>query len=298
MEDRMFASAALDSRPTRRAERDIARRRSWKLTVWIIVAAIAIVVIAGLVYQATGGRWFTVQTPSMGQTAPIGTLVLDSPASYSSLRVGQIISFHPPTAPSETYTHRIVGITDVGISTKGDINGAADPWLLHRGDIIGRATAILPGIGWLVKGVPYLLIGGIIVWLVTTPLRSPTSRAAWRITGVAFVIAITAYLLRPFVGVLLLATTTTRHGASAILVSSGLLPIRVTALHGSSVHLVSGEVGQVTIPELTKTGHYALSSALDLPLLGWILFVFLCLTPLLWVLFVGLPPDPDRELRR
>jgi len=294
----MSASVALDSRPTRRAEREIAARRSWKITVWVIAIAVLAIVIVGLTYQALGGRWFIVQTPSMGQTAPIGTLVLDSPARYGSLKVGEIISFHPPTDPSETYTHRIVKIDDGAISTRGDINGEADPWQLHSGDIIGRVTTILPGVGWLLRGLPFLLIGGVVIWLITTPLRSPTSRAAWRISGFAFVVAIAAYVLRPFVGVIVLATTTGHHSASATLVSSGLLPIRVTALHGTSVHLVSGQVGEVKVPSLTSTGHYVISSALDLSFLGWVVFILFCLAPLLWVFLVGLPADPDRELRR
>jgi signal peptidase I len=294
----VVSAVGYDVRPSRRAARASAQRRSWTIAVWVIASAILVVVCFGLLFQLAGGRWFIVQTPSMGQAAPIGTLVFDSPATYSSLRVGQIISFHPPTSPDETYTHRIVSITSAGISTRGDINGATDPWTLHRADIIGRVTTILPGIGWLARALPYLLIGAVLVWVATTPLRSPTTRSAWRISGLSLVAAFTAFMLHPFVGVLVLQTSASRRSASATLVSSGLLPIRVTAAGGTSAHLVSGQVGTVSIPSLARNGHYALSSALDLSIWGWIIFILLCMVPLLWVLVIGLPRDPYRELRR
>ena len=104
------------------------------------VLTVAVVAVA-LGFQASGGRWFIVETPSMGQAAPVGTFVLTQPVAVGDLAVGDIVSFHPPTAPGEVYTHRIVS-TDGGlVTTQGDINSVSDPWTLSDGDLIGRAFA-------------------------------------------------------------------------------------------------------------------------------------------------------------
>jgi len=66
-----------------------------------------------------------VTTPSMGPAAPVGTLILTRPVRIGDTRVGDIIAFHPPTEPRETFTHRVVTVDpDGGLRTRGDINGA------------------------------------------------------------------------------------------------------------------------------------------------------------------------------
>ncbi|WP_367379197.1 S26 family signal peptidase [Subtercola boreus] len=103
--------------------------------VLLIAAAIllAVLLLAALVFFITGGRWFVVQTPSMGETAPVGTLILTTPTN-GQVAVGDIITFRPPTSPGEVYTHGIIAISaDGAISTRGDINGATDPWQLRAG---------------------------------------------------------------------------------------------------------------------------------------------------------------------
>jgi signal peptidase I len=257
------------------------------------VAAVALlaVLVAALVFLAAGGRWFVVATPSMGTTAPVGTLVLTSPTVLGALHSGDIISFHPPTAPGETYTHRIVNISPEGdITTKGDINGAVDPWTLHGPDLIGKATTVLPAVGWLARGLPILVIGGVLVFLLTRLVRSLQWRAALRIVGAALVVSVAAFVLRPFTGVEVLQTYVADGKAGATVVSTGLLPIRVTAEHGNHVDLLTGQVGQLSIPTYLEDGYYRMSSALHLDLLGWIAFLLVCCIPLIGTMIFGLPP--------
>ncbi|WP_434318962.1 S26 family signal peptidase [Leifsonia sp. P73] len=68
-------------------------------------------------FWSTGWRWFIVESPSMGRTAPVGTLVVTSPVSVSAVHVGDVITFHPPTSPDETYTHRVREVTPPGRSS-------------------------------------------------------------------------------------------------------------------------------------------------------------------------------------
>lgn len=261
---------------------------------WIGAILAVAVVVGVLVFYLGGGRWFIVETPSMGRTAPVGTLIIDSPTTVDALRVGDIITFHPPTAPASVYSHRITAITPTGlISTRGDINGSADPWALRNGDVIGKVISVLPGVGWLVRATPLLLIGFVAVWFLSRYARNPTRRASYRVVGFCVAGAAVTFFLRPFVGIVLLGETVTSAGVHATVVSTGLLPIQVTAVGGTHVQLVSGAVGQLTTHSFAADGQYQFASSLDLPFLGWVIYGLICALPLLWCLIVGLPPAQD-----
>jgi signal peptidase I len=262
---------------------------------WLVSAIVVALILVGVLFQLAGGRWFIVQTPSMGETAPVGTLVLTQPTTVSALHVGDIITFHPPTEPSAVFTHRISAISaSGGVTTRGDANGATDPWVLHDRDLVGRASLVAPQLGWLVKAIPLLFVGFALVWLIARSLRSATTRAAFRILGATFVVSLVAFILHPFVSATLVASRSSHAGAHAVIASTGILPIRVSAAHGTSVHLVSGQVGEVSFPA-QRNGYYQLASSLDLPWWGWVILGVICATPLLWCLIVGLPPRPEKE---
>ncbi|MEJ2869474.1 hypothetical protein WCD74_16980 [Actinomycetospora sp. OC33-EN08] len=131
----------------------------------------ALVVLAGLVgvgsWYATGGRWQVVATPSMGTAAPVGTLVLTRPAR--SVEVGDVVTYRPPVANHPlTVTHRVVSLApDGSFRTRGDINGAEDPWTVGPADLVGEAAVVAPGLGWLLKALPLLASGSLLLWWVT-----------------------------------------------------------------------------------------------------------------------------------
>jgi len=268
------------------------RDRVQSVAIWTGAALATAIVLLALVFHAQGGRWFIVETPSMGTVAPVGTLVLTTPVEAADVHVGDIITFHPPTEPKAVYTHRVVSITARGIATRGDINGATDPWSLGQTALIGKATAIVPALGWLIRGLPILLVGTAFVLLATRLIANPSRRVSYRILGFSMLASLTVYVLKPFVGLVVLTTTPTAHGASAQVVSTGLLPISVSAKGGTSVDLVAGQVGTVSA-KTADLGHYSLSSGLHLTLPEWILFAAICAIPLLWTFVVGLPPETD-----
>jgi signal peptidase I len=271
-------------------------RRHPAVTAISIISATAgtILLIAALLFHLQGGHWFIVKTPSMGTAAPVGTLVLTTPTTATHLQVGDVIAFHPPTTPAETYTHRIVKIGPTGlISTKGDINGATDPWQLTNANLIGQATVLLPGMGWLIRGLPITLLGIVIVFLATARVRNATRKSSYRIAGISLAVSVAAFFLKPFTGVVI-ETTSVRNGSpTATVVSTGLFPIRVTATHGTHTDLVSGQLGQVHVPASVHHGFYALTTGLHLSFWGWVALIGACCLPLLWTLIVGLPPKDD-----
>jgi len=255
----------------------------------VLATLVAAIAAAAAVFFIGGGRWFLVATPSMGQSAPVGTLVLTLPATVDELEVGDVITFRPQTERSKVYTHRVVSISGTGrVHTRGDINGAEDPWELEATDIIGRAAAVLPGVGWAIRALPLLALGAAGLWLVTARFLPRDDRSAARVIGASFVVSLTAFILRPFVGVAMLATTVKDGAAQATVVSTGLLPIRAQVADGTSVDLVSGAMGTLSAP-VSDAGHYPAVTALNLPPAGWLVLGLVCAIPLLWCLIVGLP---------
>ncbi|GAA4266587.1 S26 family signal peptidase [Frondihabitans peucedani] len=256
----------------------------------VAVAATTLIAAAAL-FHFHGGAWFIVKTPSMGTAAPVGTLVLTVPTTVSDLHVGDVVAFHPPTNLAETYTHRIIAISADGLlTTRGDINGATDPWQVTGQDLVGKAVTILPGLGWLIRGVPIVLLGIVVVFLATSRVKDATKRSAYRLSGMSLAVSAAAFVLKPFTGVVVEQVTTKGGHPGATVVSTGLLPIRVQALHGTHADLVAGQVGHVTVPASAHQAFYSLSTGLHLGLWGWVALIGVCCAPLLWTMIVGLPP--------
>lgn len=230
--------------------------------------AVIVVALAGTaVFLLRGGRLFIIQTPSMGLAAPIGSLVATSPVAWGHLHVGDVISFHPPTDLAQTYTHRIVSISARGIQTRGDLNGATDGWLLHPGNVIGRADVILPGGGWILEMTPWLLAGASLVWWVSRFIDSREWRAAAQHVGVVSVLALVVRHFQPLFRIIVLNFGATAHGDRARVVSEGLLPTAVNASGGAHLVLHYGQSAVVPVVPDHITQRFTLAEHvyLDIP---------------------------------
>jgi hypothetical protein len=162
---------------------------------------------------------------------------------------------------------------------------------------VGRADVLLPGVGWLARALPWLVLGGVALWAVTLLVPSRTPRSALRVVGSTLVLAVVATALRPFTAATVLATTAADDGRGGVVtvVSTGLLPSRLATEHGSAVVLASGEVGTLDVPALLPAGSpgggVMISIAPHLPPLGWLVVALVCCLPLVWCLTVGLAPQ-------
>ena len=255
----------------------------------IVLAGLAVLIaVFGFCWRVTGGHWEVVATPSMGRTAPVGSLVFTRPAEVAAVRIGEVVSYHPPGPRAETITHRVVRLDDNGmLHTRGDINAAEDAWPVGNDNLVGRVVSIWWGFGWLLRALPLLIIGGLIIWWATKLWVAPRWRGPLRVFGSSVVISVIAIVLKPFVGMMLLSTTADDAGTHATLVSTGMLPIRISAGTGGSVDLVDGQVGVLTTQLANGTSGTKLSAAVHLSFLGWIIAIGLWLIPLL----VGLIAD-------
>lgn len=276
----------------------LAGRAGWRhLVLLAAVAALATALSTGVAFWASGGRWFDVTSPSMGTAAPVGTLMLTRPVAVADLRVGDVVAFHPPGRATVTYTHRVVDISGDRVSTRGDVNGALDPWTVRNDDLVGRVGTRLWAVGYLVRALPLLLLGLFSLWgvsrLLAVGLRGPA-----RLLGSALLLSLVAARLKPFVGVTSLVSVSDAGTTRMTMVSTGLLPIRLRAAAGVAqpLDLRSGQTGVLTITSPPPDGRLQVLAGLHMPLGWWVLLGAIWLTPLLCTLLAGLWPVPEESV--
>ncbi|MBD8540618.1 S26 family signal peptidase [Frigoribacterium sp. CFBP 8751] len=262
---------------------------------WGIVAAVIITVLLGLGWLlGSGGKILMVKTPSMGQAAPVGSLLVDRPVALSSVRAGDIVTYAVADRPGITYTHRVVGINaDSSLTTKGDINGAIDPWPVTSDMLLGSPALIVPGAGWLVTALPVLLLGSLLIWFLTGPFTDKVTRSSLRLAGLALVFSYAAFLYKPFVNLDVLTNVASAGSVEATVVSTGLFPVQVSGPGGAAVTLSSGEVGTLHIHDLAQNGYYQVAANLHLPWTGWVIVAAICAVPLLIAYTIGRNPEGE-----
>jgi hypothetical protein len=268
----------------------------------VATAAVALLAFTAfcIAWRVDGGRWERVETPSMGEVAPVGSLLWVKAADPDALHVGDFISFHPPgSSDGVTYSHLIHEMHEDGtFTTKGVIPGP-DPWQLTPDDVVGTVRMNWWGVGWIVAAGPLLIIG----FLVVAFLRS-LARRRWRLpitlVGSSLVVSVAIVLYQPFINAQQLAfAPVAGGGANATYVGTGLLPIRLTAHHGASVVLSDGEVGTVHVSKVDRDGKLRVGLRPAIPFWWWVALVLACFLPALYSLVIGFPPlPPDADGRR
>lgn len=251
----------------------------------IIVGLVVVATSLGFLLAGVSGlKWFTVETPSMGQAAPRGSLVVTEPVAFNQLVVGDIISFHPPTSPTQTYTHRIAAITANGVVTKGDINGSVDGWNLHSKDLIGRATLILPAAGWLLKILPLLGVGLLLVWALSLLVPNRQARGSLRLFGSSMVFTYAITMVRPFSNFEVVDSLPSPLGKNQVdytVVNTGILPMAFKSSDGSSIVLNDGQVGVVHATVNPSANFVDLGAHLSLQPWQMVTFGFIGAIPLM-----------------
>jgi signal peptidase I len=260
-------------------------RRVAVLTTLVVVLTVAIV----WMIVTSGLRFFMVSSPSMGVTAPVGTLVVSRPSP--DYQVEDIVSFD---RDDRTYTHRIIAANpDGSFVTRGDLNNVADPLPVLPSQIIGKAVWLAPGLGWLWRGLPLLIIGALIVVGVSR-LRRLDHPWQWvlRISGWTLVFCLVAMWLRPWVGVAMLGSTPAAGaGVDMHVVNTGLFPLDVLG-----ERLVSGQDATIRVTQLNDRGEYTITPGLAFHWWEQVGLFLICLIPMALSFLIREKDEPTRAL--
>jgi signal peptidase I len=251
-----------------------------RTAVWILFVAVLLgsVACAG-VWLLGGGRWYIVRTPSMGTAAPVGTLLWVQPVDYSTIHVGDFITFQPPGS-STTYSHRVIAIeTDGTLRTKGDANSAPDTWTLTKANVIGKVDMRWWAVGWLVRAAPIVIGGALLLWLLVARFTPRPWRSPVAIVGAAVLVSVSTFVLRPLVGAERIALIPTGDGVRATYISTGLLPLHLRAAGGAQVDLRNGQTGSVFTNHLGSPGGVLINLDPNIAWWFWICLVGVCFLP-------------------
>jgi signal peptidase I len=162
-------------------------RRLLNAVVMVLLLTVAAALVAVVVSSTLGNRALIVRSGSMGQTAPVGSLVLVHPVSSDALRVGTIVVLQPkPTAGKVVppTLHRAIAVKHtpqgVLVRTKGDANLVADPNPSVLGPTVLTPAHVIPWLGYLV-GATRTWIGWLLLLVVPGAiLFAFVLRSIWR----------------------------------------------------------------------------------------------------------------------
>jgi signal peptidase len=144
----------------------------------LLLAAGLAVLAAGVTVRLADLRFATVLSNSMQPTFSAGDVVVTQGVPISSVRVGDVITFVPPTE-ARPLIHRIASLNNGVITTRGDANSVEDPWhLTLSGPSVGRLVAVLPFLGWLtqLQRPAFVLAGLLMVLAFALELRKEVAR--------------------------------------------------------------------------------------------------------------------------
>lgn len=151
MEGELAASRRARHRVSAKARPRLTGPRAFGAVLLAALVAGCIVVVAAV----TSGDWQVqpILSGSMRPGFPVGGVVAVQRVPASSLQVRDVVLFHPPGHPNDTYVHRIISMTKSPsgyiIKTQGDANQYPDPWTIRfKGKWAYEARFTLPLIGY------------------------------------------------------------------------------------------------------------------------------------------------------
>lgn len=105
-----------------------------------------------------GYRYYIVLTESMSPKYNVGDVVFVHIENSDNINVGDVITFNPSSDSDAYLTHRVtekltdyLGTEITCFKTKGDANDSEDSFLIDETRVIGKVTAAIPKIGYIIR---------------------------------------------------------------------------------------------------------------------------------------------------
>ena len=166
------------------------RRGGVRRLVGATLTAATVAAVAVLVAVAAAPRlgWFRVETVLSGSMRPAfapGDLILVRPEPASAVRAGQVISYSIPVGDHHVESHRIVRVVRGGahpvVITKGDANGAPDPWRARLDSPTAwRLWLVVPKLGLVIGALRSPAVHLLTVLIAPLALAALWLMAIWR----------------------------------------------------------------------------------------------------------------------
>jgi hypothetical protein len=210
----------------------------------------------------------------------VGSLVVDRPLQ-GPVHVGELVTFHPPDTPNETYTHEISHIFSNGmIQTRGVANPSHDPWLITRSDIVGRAVFHVRGLGWLLKALPLLAVG-VLAWVLARQWVTRRLRRAWDRLWLTALVVLPIWAFHPLVRATVMSISLLpNHLVRTTVVNTGSLSVSFHTATGQAAKVVRpGAIVHLTGPA-SQSGYLVLRESVSLCWWGWVIVGLIVISPL------------------
>jgi signal peptidase len=141
------------------------------LTNSLLAAVVVLVLLLAVGPLVLPYKVFTVLSGSMEPAIPVGAEVFDWPVNPGTVNEGDVITIQPPgRAPGTWVTHRVISIDRTAavpqLHTRGDANGAEDPWTLPANQRYLRLVFSIPLAGYALNALSTPLAHGILIALI------------------------------------------------------------------------------------------------------------------------------------
>lgn len=117
-----------------------------------ITVIVAVVAVAFVAIKLLGWNMYTVESASMTPKLPVNSVVVVQKIEPEQIKEGDIITYIL-NENNVLVTHRVVAVDSQNqtFTTKGDANNSNDSTPVRWGNVVGKATFCIPGLGTPVK---------------------------------------------------------------------------------------------------------------------------------------------------
>ncbi len=236
-------------------------------------------------WTVVGGHLYMISTPSMGTTAPRGSLLIVSPFEKGqSIKTGELVVFKVPNS-SSVYFHRVYRKLPNGkFETKGDLEVTSDPWTISIHDIIGVNPTVIPALGWLYKTIAWFLIGSSILIIGSFFISTLHYRHSFYLIIPTILLVVPTLIYRPLINGYVLGTQYNNSTLKVSVTNDGILPANFSVFNSGKIYIQPGDVKIIkysNIPQNNLNKEFTIKIQAALNWWEYLIVISLCSIPIL-----------------
>jgi len=160
-----------------------------QVAAWFVAAALfLLIVVLVLVPRIAGATPYTILTASMVPVLPPGTIVVDRTVPFSSIAVGDVLTYQLRSGEPAVVTHRVVGVNvepdgSRTLTMRGDANPSPDAGHIMSKQVRGVVWYSVPLVGYVAavgsvdaRSIAARVVGGALLVYAAGVLIAPLMR--------------------------------------------------------------------------------------------------------------------------